>query len=488
MKKVLVGHINAECNQHISHFVSIDEFQLFYGEACLDAMEIRDIFEDENIQLIPTIFARLHPNGFIQYDAFKEITDHVLDLVAFHHQSLDGIFLHLHGASGVVGLEEVSLEHYLLKEIRKIVGDELLIGVVMDPHGNVTSDLTKHINLVRCYRESPHYDYLDTRRLVAKKFVELINNPRPIRPVLYKLPIITEGERSISRFEPVKSINQQLDKLEQDERILSASFHVGYLRQDVDKLGCAIVVVPNQVEDREFAKKKGKELAQYVWDNRHEFKYRDNYGSIKASVSQALEFPTKTVVITDSGDNCGAGSYGLNTVILREFLTRELNDKKILFAGITDPKSYEYLLKQESGFVEFELGSNEDEYSKPIKVNGQIKSIGDAIFGQSTIHHVGKTICVELNENIDVLVLNRNVQYGSMKQFEAAKANFHDYDIVVVKMGYLDVGLVDETAYHIMALSPGATDQNIEEFEYKKIKRPMWPLDQIDELYFIDED
>ena len=75
-----------------------------------------------------------------------------------------------------------------------------------------------------------------------------------------------------------------------------------------------------------------------------------------------------------------------------------------------------------------------------------------------------------------------------MKQFEAANVHFHDYDIVVVKMGYLDVGLVEEAAYHIMALSPGPTNQNIEELTYKKIKRPIWPLDKIDELTFIDQD
>lgn len=486
--KVLVGHINAECNQNVRHTVSIDEFQIFYGEACLDAMEIRDIFEDEHIQLIPTLFARLHPNGFIQYDAFKEITNHVLKLVAFHQDTLDGIFLHLHGASGVVGLDEISLEHYLLKEIRKIVGDHLLIGVVMDPHGNVTSELTKQVNLVRCYRQSPHYDYLETRRFVAKKFVELIKNPRPIRPVFYKLPIITEGERSISRYEPVRSLNQKLDELEKDERILSASFHVGYIRQDVDKLGCAIVIVPNHLKDRAYAKQKGRELAKYVWNHKEEFKYRDNYGSVNDSVTKALDYPSKTVVITDSGDNCGAGSQGLNTVILREFLRRDLHDKKILFAGITDPNAYETLLKQEKETVSFNLGVNEDVYSKSISVVGQIITIGEAIFGQNTTHYVGKTICVRLNENIDVLVLNRNVQYGSMKQYEAANVHFHDYDIVVVKMGYLDVGLVEEAAYHIMALSPGPTNQNIEELTYKKIKRPIWPLDKIDELTFIDQD
>lgn len=36
------------------------------------------------------------------------------------------------------------------------------------------------------------------------------------------------------------------------------------------------------------------------------------------SLKKAIEFDGRTAVITDSGDNCGAGSQGKNMVILRE--------------------------------------------------------------------------------------------------------------------------------------------------------------------------
>ena len=74
-----------------------------------------------------------------------------------------------------------------------------------------------------------------------------------------------------------------------------------------------------------------------------------------------------------------------------------------------------------------------------------------------------------------------------MEQFHAAGLEFHDYDIVVVKMGYLDTFLIPETAYHMMALSDGPTVQRSERIPFKKIYRPMWPMDEAEELRYIEK-
>lgn len=53
-------------------------------------------------------------------------------------------------------------------------------------------------------------------------------------------------------------------------------------------------------------------------------------------------------------------------------------------------------------------------------------------------------------------------------------------------MGYLDTYLIPETKYHLMALSDGPTIQRSERIPFKKIARPMWPIDEFDKLYYID--
>ena len=85
-----------------------------------------------------------------------------------------------------------------------------------------------------------------------------LKNRRNIRPVYRKVPIIIGGEKSVSLDEPMVSINRLCDEAEKDERIMSASFHIGYLRHDGDKLGCSVVVVPQSGKD--VYKRQGYEL------------------------------------------------------------------------------------------------------------------------------------------------------------------------------------------------------------------------------------
>jgi microcystin degradation protein MlrC len=56
--------------------------------------------------------------------------------------------------------------------------------------------------------------------------------------------------------------------------------------------------------------------------------------------------------------------------------------------------------------------------------------------------------------------------------------NPREADIVVVKIGYLVPELYNMRADWIMALTPGGVDQDLERLKYKRIKRPMFPLDK----------
>ena len=484
--KILVAHLTSECNEHISHQVELKDFKILYGEEAVHAMHIDDILEKENIEAVPAIYAGLHPDGMIKREAFDFICDKILASIKEHLSEIDGLYLQFHGASGVLDLECVSAEHYLLKRIREVVGEHMPIAMIMDPHGNLTKELAGRLNIVRCYRESPHSDQVESERLVLYKLIDLLRNRRDMHPIIRKLPILIGGERSVSAKEPVRSINRLLDEAEKDERVFSDSFHVGYIRHDDDKLGVAIVVIPNTPDDIEYCEQVADNIAQYTWDHRHEFQFSGNFAEPDESIEMAISKGQKTTVITDSGDNCGAGGSGQNTVMLRKLLERKAQ-KKTLIAGINDEKAHAYLAEHQTGdSVEFDLGANEDELSAPVRIKGTLIATGKQVYGMRD-HEVGPAYVVHVeNTQLDVIVLDHNIQYGTMEQFEAAGVHFHDYDIVVVKMGYLDVYLIPETSYHVMALTDGSTIQRSERIPFKKIYRPMWPMDEMDKLRYID--
>ncbi len=159
----------------------------------------------------------------------------------------------------------------------------------------------------------------------------------------------------------------------------------------------------------------------------------------------------------------------------------------MLIAGITDPAAHSFLSEHQIGnHVSFDLGAGEDELSAPIHIEGVLKQIGEEQHWVGDFQTVGNAYIVRIDDTrIDVIVIDRNIQYGMMEQFRAAGTEFHDYDIVVVKMGYLDTYLIPETAYHIMALTDGPTIQRSERIPFKRIYRPMWPIDDLEELEYI---
>ena len=208
-------------------------------------------------------------------------------------------------------------DHHILKKIRELTGPYLPIAVVCDPHGNLTQEYVEACTILRSYRESPHTDADETKRKVAQLLCDLLKKRQNIHAVYRKLPLILGGEQSVSADEPVRSINRYLDELEQDLRILSCSWHVGYLRHDCPEAGCGIVVVPASGKDQAYAETIADQLAEYVWQRRHEFHYTGLTAKPQEALRMALEFDGKPVFLTDSGDNVTSGASGWNTRVLR---------------------------------------------------------------------------------------------------------------------------------------------------------------------------
>ncbi|MGZ7440159.1 M81 family metallopeptidase [Paenibacillus sp. TH7-28] len=483
--KVLVGSFNAESNASVKKPCGLNDFVYKFGDEMIDEMKAKDLFEQHHIELVPTIYANGYAQGLVTKEAFDFISSAILQGVKENIHELDGIYLFLHGGSYIKDLEGGSGEHYLLREIRKITGPYFPIAVVMDPHGNVSEELVSHSTIVRCYRQSPHTDIDETYRHVAKLFIELLNNRKNIKPVYRRVPILLGGERCVSTDEPLLSINKVLDKVEASPEILSVSYYIGYTRHDNYTCGAGVVVIPSEEEHTKYAETVAEEIADYAFSKRKEFHFTGNAMEPEEALQTAIEFEESPVIISDSGDNTTAGASGQSTFVLRQLLKRNhFGDKKILISAITDTQAVSVLSKQEVGQkVDIELGAYSDLPSQQVSISGEIVSKGYIrnlkIFGSAN-ENVGEVVTLRLNEYpIDVAVSNKFVSYAEMHQFAAANLDIHAYDIIVVKQGYIFPELNEISKLSIMSLTPGETYQYTEKIPYKRILRPMFPIDDI---------
>ena len=481
--KVLIGQFINEANANIPVKDEITTFDIAFGDELIEKMQVGDIFEQAGIEIIPSVYAVSGASGVIKRHTFDYIEACFLNAVREHLHEIDGIYLMLHGASEVDGLG--SGDHHILKAIRELVGPYIPITVACDPHGNLCQDYVEATTAIRSYRQSPHTDSRDTWRKMAQMVCDLVKDRRNIHSVYRKLPMILGGEQSVSADEPVRSINQYLDELEQDPRILSCSWHVGYIRHDTDVAGCGIVVVPATEADQAYAEEVADKLADYVWNKRHEFHYTGTTAKPEDALAMALSFEGKPFVITDSGDNTTSGATGWNTFILRQALAAK-SDKRILFASICDPKTCDLLDGLNLGTkTEIELGVGHDAMSEKVKLEVTVLSKGEVVrpigigtegiaktFGKCVVVHVEGTA-------IDIIVANHRQSYAHAIQFESAGVNWMDYDVTVVKQGYIFPYLKENAAGYVMSLTDGATPQDTASIPFKRIIRPMFPVDQI---------
>lgn len=480
---ILLASFTIESNEHVKGLSELDKFSIKFGEGVLEGMNVRDIFEKENINLIPGILADGHSGKVLSKESFSYIHDVIIRKVKENISILDGIFLFLHGASKVEGLEGGSGERKILEDIRKIVGPYMPIAVVMDPHGNLTEAYVKNITICRCFRESPHTDIIETYRFVANKFVNILKQKKYLYPIYRKLPFVLGGERSVSTDEPMVSIKKKLDEIESDPKILSASFHVGYLRHDNFSTGSGLTIVPSDLAYKDYAEKKIELLEKYCISKYPEFKYHGNALDVENTIKEAIFRDEKHIVITDSGDNVTSGSLGSNTYLLKRFLNiNNYNGKKILFAGITDSVSF-YKIASKNIDDEFilNLGIDIDEFTKPLTL--KVKKINEGLlkesYGDESNH--GKTVTISVSgKPIEIIILDKSTSFTDNYQFKSADVDIKKYNIVVVKQGYIFPDLKEYCDYNVMALTDGATNQVTENLVFKQIKRPMLPFDNID--------
>ena len=112
----------------------------------------------------------------------------------------------------------------------------------------------------------------------------------------------------------------------------------------------------------------------------------------------------------------------------------------------------------------------DNRYSPPILLKGEIRSIKKGDIN-------AKTEIVIKTGSIDVIVTEKRKPYHYIKDFTDLNLKPSESNIIVVKIGYLVPQLYDLNKGWIMALTPGGVDQDLSRLNYKRIKRPMFPID-----------
>ena len=427
------------------------------------------------VNWIPTLRGHALPGGIVTKETYESLVNKTLEKLK-KNLPYDGLFFDIHGAMSVEGIDDP--EGDFIKKVRQIVGYDTVISTSMDLHGNVSYDLAKETDLITCYRMAPHEDAIESKRRAVTNLIERLENGKgkPLYKSRIEIPILLPGEKTSTRVEPAKSLYAKVDPETKKEGVLDAAIWVGYPWADEPRNHAVIMVTG---DSKEQVKKSSEYLAKSFWNVKDEFEFIAPVGNLSESVDLAIETKTKPFIISDMGDNPTAGGAGDVTWTLDRLLKRKEFKKSdgpsLIYASIPGPKLVEKAKKFKVGdYIEGYVGAEVDSrYSPPIFLKGYIRSIktGDVN---------AKTEIVVQSGSIFTIVTEKRKPYHYIKDFTDLGLNPFVTDVIVVKIGYLVPELYNINKGWIMALTPGGVDQNIERLDYKRIKRPMFPLDEFD--------
>lgn len=419
--------------------------------------------------------ARALPGGPIEpgfYDGFKQ---HLLAELAANGP-WDGIFLDMHGAANVYGRDD--LEGDLLAAIRQVVGSECVISASYDLHGNISHRIIDSINLLTAYRTAPHLDWYETQERACALLVRCLREG--IRPTLAfrPVPILVPGEQSSTEFEPAASLYATIPQVIADYGLLDASLLIGYVWADEPRATGSVVAIGLDAAHTNAA---ADQLAQHFWAVREEFRFGVTAGTVDECIGLAQQETTHPVVISDSGDNPTAGGAGDIPYVLGRLVA--LGADGTLVAGITDPAAV--TLCEAAGVgapVALMVGGKLDPiHGQPLPINATVVSLHTVPWpahAKAGTTVLANRVAVVNVQGIDVVLTERRTPFHAMTDFTKLDLDPTQYQIVVVKMGYLVPEVAALATRALLALSPGAVNQDIEHLPYQRRRRPMFPMDR----------
>lgn len=428
--------------------------------------------------ILPVLMGWATPSGPVSEAVVEEFLQTLIR--ALERDKPDGLLLALHGA--MVATHQEDGDGAIVARLREAMGPEFPIVLTLDLHGNIAPRLVDNATAAIAYRTNPHVDQRARGVQAATLLCRTIRGEVRPRMALSKPPLIVNIMAHDTSREPLSSIMKEARSLEEKKGILAVSVLPGFAYADVPQMGPAVIVVSDG--DEGLAQREADRLGALIWDKRAEM--NRTLPSAAEAVAAALTAKEPPVVLVDTGDNVGGGSAADGTTILQELLQQGATDSVMCFYA---PQEVEACRAAGIGAtLELTLGGKVDRlHGDPVKLRGKVRVLHDGDYVEPLARHGGRrfqsmglTALLEI-EGRNLLVLNtqRHPPF-SLGQLTCLGIDPRQMRILVVKAAIAYRAAYLPVAGSVIEVdTPGITAVNPHRFDYRRLRRPIYPLDEM---------
>jgi microcystin degradation protein MlrC len=430
--------------------------------------------------------ANATPSGTLTRETWETIRDMILG-AAKKAGKLDGVCLSLHGA--MVTATEDDAEGALIEALRGIVGPDVPIVVTLDLHANATVRMATHANALVSYRTYPHIDGYERAVQAAALCQAAMEGKKKPRCLLVQ-PAMLQGCDSGKTTKPglMRDLLAKADKYETEPGINVVSIQAGFTWSDIPYTGPS-VAVSHEPAAAARAKAIANELIDEIWRRRDDQDkgYQPIADGIAAARAGQMDKGGKKgpLVIADGTDNPGGGGYNDTTPVLQALLDARIEN--VAFGTIFDPGTVQQAMKAGVGAeIDVELGGHTDiSMGAPVKARAVVRMLSDGSFKNDGPMNagvetgMGPTAVLRIG-GVDVVTISNRIQTIDLQVFLSQGIDPTAKSVVVVKSVQHFRAAYGPIAREIVLVdSGGICSPDISRLNFKRLRRPIWPLDGV---------
>ena len=424
------------------------------------------------------IAANAAPGAAVEDEAFEFIAETICGAVA---NGCDALLLDLHGA--MVTQSYDSGEDELMRRLRQLAPD-LPIGVAFDFHGNMTGRTVKSCTTLVGYKTYPHIDMVETGRRAGSLLLDTMAGR--IKPTLAyrRTPILGNMLLMATAQTPMQDLMASAKKAEA-EGALAVSVFSGFPLADAPHAGLSVIAMTDN--DRAGAEAICARISDQAWSLREQT-YKP-FEPLVQSIARAKAMTEFPVLLVDHADNCNSGGSQDTMTVIAEALRQGLTG--IAAGPILDPEAVATLVEAGVGAtVTLPVGgkikaSSVRMDSAPLELTGRIRTISDGRFVVRGPVFTGSQIALGRTVAFDTGAMELIVCEGRVEPLDLAMFRFvgiepteKRYVVVKSKMQYRPT--FGAMAKHIVECNgSGAASMDLTRFDFRKVERPVYPLDRM---------
>jgi microcystin degradation protein MlrC len=432
-------------------------------------------------EVVTPIAVPCSPAGPMAMVAFARFRDVLLEGVRAAGR-LDGVLLALHGANVVDGEDDP--DGALAADVRAIVGDSVPVVLTLDPHSNVSDRLAGAVNAITAYRTHPHTDHMETGLRAAGILARAMAGE--ISPRVY----LARG-RQMRGFDscrtslpdgPMRRALAIARGMEAEPGVIEVSIQSGFVLADVWHVGPSVAVTGDG-EGARFGE-LAQELMRFAWDERENDTVK--MISVTEALDQARAVPAGAgpIVISDFGDAPGGGGYGDATSVLRALMGADFGE--VVFASIADAGSVQTAVAAGVGaVVRLALGGHvaPAHGGGPVEGDYEVLALSDGRFvheGPYTpgmVGNFGPSVLLR-HGRMRIIVSSYQRNILDLAQLRIFGIDPAACDLIAIKCMDASRAAFAPIARAIIACESGGVSSRVQTtLIWRKVRRPIWPLD-----------